>query len=294
MQDKIHLISTMLTVTYQAHEINGTGFLYQKLGEAKEREDGKWRTIEEMWLVTNRHIILPEINETEVFPDVVIFYQRKQIENKILWDEFILDKYQLQERLLVHQNSEIDIALIRVYDLLKERVTKTENSENTRFIFPLAVSQKDFPENRHFEVEVGDDILVIGYPQSFYDETNKFPIVKSGIIASRWGAFFNGSPYFLIDAKLFPGSSGSLVITKPTHLTIKDGVAEMLKEKAFALLGIYSADPTLEFTPIDFENFKIIQKEKYDVGIVWYGQLIEDIIENGIQGTNINQRQHVC
>ena len=27
---------------------------------------------------------------------------------------------------------------------------------------------------------------------------------------------FDGKPIFLIDAKLFPGSSGSIVITKPT------------------------------------------------------------------------------
>ena len=52
---------------------------------------------------------------------------------------------------------------------------------------------------------------------------NLFPIVKSGIIASRWKTGFKGKPYFLIDAKLFPGSSGSVVITKPADFVIRNG-----------------------------------------------------------------------
>ena len=72
-------------------------------------------------------------------------------------------------------------------------------------------------------MEVFDDYLVIGYPRMFYDKVNLFPIVKSGIIASKWQGMLNGKPYFLIDAKLFPGSSGSIVISKPIGTVIENG-----------------------------------------------------------------------
>jgi hypothetical protein len=50
--------------------------------------------------------------------------------------------------------------------------------------------------------------------------SNVFSIVKSGNISSKWGNRFGGEPYFLIDARLFTGSSGSLVISKPTNFRI--------------------------------------------------------------------------
>jgi len=35
-----------------------------------------------------------------------------------------------------------------------------------------------------YQTEVGDDVLIIGYPYGFYDYENKYPIVKSGIIST--------------------------------------------------------------------------------------------------------------
>ena len=102
----------------------------------------------------------------------------------------------------------------------------------------------------NIEVEASSDVLIAGYPKGFYDHINLFPIVKSGIIASRWGAGFQGQPYFLIDAKLFPGSSGSVVISKPIDLVVKDGQVMLASEKQFAFLGVYSGEPKLQETPV--------------------------------------------
>lgn len=149
----------------------------------------------------------------------------------------------------------------------------------------MAVSEKVFPGVDKISVNVGDDALVIGYPRGYYDEFSKFPIIKSGIIASKWGMPFNGQPYFLIDAKLFPGSSGSLVISRPTNFIIEKGqiYSRSSDQKAFAFLGVFSGEPFIQKHTIETDNFTIISKEGYNVGIVWYYYLIPEIISNGKQ-----------
>ena len=66
--------------------------------------------------------------------------------------------------------------------------------------------------------------------------------MKSGIIASAWGYNFNGLPIFQIDAQLFPGSSGGLVISKPTNIAMIDGNLKYNKIKQFVFLGVYSGE----------------------------------------------------
>ncbi len=144
------------------------------------------------------------------------------------------------------------------------------------------ISDQQLPDNQGMKIEVADDALVVGYPRGFYDTQNLFPVVKSGIIASRWGAFFNRQPYFLIDAKLFPGSSGSLVISKPQHFFTEGGEAYVTDNKQFAFLGIFSGEPVQQQTPIELEDLTIIRKSGYNVGVVWYGQLVSATVARGV------------
>ena len=119
-------------------------------------------------------------------------------------------------------------------------------------------------------------------PRGFYDELNKFPILKSGKLASRHGLNFNGNPYFLIDSKLFPGSSGSVVISEPTDFVLENGNILHSSEKQFAFLGIYSGEPFQQSQPIELDDMTIIRKSGFNVGIVWYGYLVEEILQASI------------
>ena len=158
-----------------------------------------------------------------------------------------------------------------------------ETPRNWREIFTVAwVDEERFPRPKQISVAAADDVIVIGYPRSFYDRAQLFPIVKLGVIASKWGSHFNGQPYFLIDAKLFPGSSGSLVISKPQDVAVISGQLKYSKEKNFAFLGVYSGEPfQSDQRPIELESMVITQKLGFNVGIVWYGNLVEEIIQNG-------------
>lgn len=56
-----------------------------------------------------------------------------------------------------------------------------------------------------------EDVTFIGYPSGLFDERNVGSVIRRGITASPVWSDYEGVPSFLIDAGVFPGSSGSPV-----------------------------------------------------------------------------------
>jgi hypothetical protein len=127
----------------------------------------------------------------------------------------------------------------------------------------------DSPSNSGQRVESGDDVLVVGYPRGLYIQENLYPYIKSASISSKWGSNFDGFPWFIIDRSFVGGSSGSLVITRPVSIISSNGTKPN-DAKQYMFLGIYAAEATSKY-------------HITDSGIVWYGNLIKDIILNGVR-----------
>ncbi len=277
VDDALNLISTMIQTNTSVGASQGTGFYYSRL-EPKDGDGPQWRTIEDMWLVTNRHVLIPRDGDNEIPPSNVTFYLRRLDAAGVLtWEPVTLSSEQLSTLAKFHSDSSIDVALLDISELVKGRITGSE-----QYLVPYLLSADNFAGKNNIEVEASSDVLVVGYPKGFYDHVNLFPIVKSGIIASRWGVGFRGQPYFLIDAKLFPGSSGSVVLSKPVDIVMKDGRLMYSKEKQFAFLGVYSGDPWVKENPVEIGDLIITRKSGFDLGVVWYADLVEDILERGV------------
>ena len=277
VDDTFHGISTLLLTGFQGRQIQGTGFFYDELAPEDPNTKGfYWREVEATWIVTNRHVLLPKVEGNEIIPDTITFHVRKVVGQGIVWEPVILDVTEIKKRLKLHTDSEVDVAILRVDDLLRERM-----KPGNIYMTLSSVSEEDLPENKNISAEVADDVVIIGYPKGFYDEKNIFPIVKSGIIATRWGMNFNDMPVFLIDAKLFPGSSGSIVVTKPISSIVAEGPMKDERETQFAFLGVYSGEPFRQQEPIDLDDITIIRKDSFNVGTVWYGKLVVDIVKKG-------------
>lgn len=126
-------------------------------------------------------------------------------------------------------------------------------------------------------INIGDEIFLLGYPDAIYDSRNVFPILRQGVIATvpiegygfnerlqkeyKLPRFIDG---FLIDANIFPGSSGSLVILKPQATTIGpqgQTVVSSAKKKPY-LLGIVSMS-----IPITDINLNSVQR--MGLGVVY-------------------------
>ncbi|MCP1760016.1 S1-C subfamily serine protease [Bradyrhizobium japonicum] len=56
-----------------------------------------------------------------------------------------------------------------------------------------------------------EDVLVVGYPDGISDIRNNIPVFRRGITATPVNIDFEGRKEFLIDAAIYPGSSGSPV-----------------------------------------------------------------------------------
>ncbi len=281
LEDRIHGISTLILSAAPGVSSKGTGFFFQKLGERTGPKDSaSWVVIENLYLVTNRHVVLlKDKRGKEYLPEIFTFHLRKVVADSIMWAPITLSKAEIIKRLKIHPNPMIDVAIIDILDLVLENLKKDRN------IIPWSsVTEDDFAGKNMINVEATDEIIAIGYPRGFYDEYNVFPVVKSGTLASRWGARFNNNPYFIIDIKLFPGSSGSIVISKPTYSVLNQGQAYFNPDKQFAFLGIYSGEPFKidPDPPFESDNMVIYKIDKYDLGVVWYAELIPEIIKIGI------------
>ena len=277
LDDTLNYISTIVLTNTQYHSSQGTGFYYSRLAP-RDGDRPQYRRIEDMWIVTNRHVLIPKVEDREIPPSKVTFSLRRINESGLLnWDSIVLSLDEISTLAKFHQDNSIDIAMINISELVYGRL-----DSGGKYVAPYFLSANDFADKNNIGVEASSDILVVGYPKGFYDSVNLFPIVKSGIIASRWGVGFKGRPYFLIDAKLFPGSSGSVVISKPIDTMVKDGRLMYSKEKKFAFLGVFSGEPKMEEDPVEIGDLTITRKSGFDLGIVWYAELVEDIIDKGI------------
>jgi hypothetical protein len=99
-----------------------------------------------------------------------------------------------------------DLAIIPIAPVLNQL------EESGQQIFFRSISPDLIPDPSVLE-QLGavEEITFIGYPSGLYDETNVTPIVRRGITATPIWNDFQDRPAFLIDAGVFPGSSGSPV-----------------------------------------------------------------------------------
>ena len=273
------IIETTTIKGDKSYSHQASAFYYTEQSPVESENDGlQWWEINRYWLVTNRHVVLPQIDGIECVPYEFKFYLRKMDNPDISWLPIILSQEELLSNLKLHSDKGIDVALV---DVTAYIIRTTSNEDPAQVILPRCLSDSVLPENQPISIEVASDVIVASYPLGFYDDVNKFPIVKSGIVASAWGCYFKGEPIFQIDAQLFPGSSGGLVISKPIDIAMIDGELKTNSTKQFVLLGIYSGEYTWN-KEIAIEGKKGLLKSSYGLGNVWYSYLIPQSITDGV------------
>jgi hypothetical protein len=220
----------------------GTGFLY---GYLTQPNSDPIKRMYEVYLVTNRHVIedhatalatskstpqppqlgagcsLPPATENSI--SIRMNPQTSSREGR-QFDLPIKDWF-------FHPNRQIDIAAFR----LNPQFFKTEGFLDLFFTNDGLGANKDKIKSKG--VSAGDGIFVLGFPMNMAGEERNYVIVRQGCIARISDMLDGASPYFLVDAFIFPGNSGSPVILKP-ELTSVGGT----NPQSFAyLIGIISS-----------------------------------------------------
>ncbi len=167
---------------------SGTGFIFTKIINSNTNF---------LFIVTNKHVVENSRNGTIAFV--------KKENNKPNLGERIT--VQIDGELLTsNMDDELDIAIFPLGPILNQL------GENRITIFFKAITKEIMPnEDVINEMSAIENITFIGYPNGIYDKHNNTPIIRQGITATPYWNDFNDKPEFLIDAGVYPGSSGSPV-----------------------------------------------------------------------------------
>ena len=186
------------TIDYNDEKGVATGFLF-------------WNRIDDnkgsLFLVTNRHVIENSKRAT--------YHVIKKKENKPWLGEALhTDDPNPKERWFFHPDPKIDVAITPFVPILKHFESQGGEIFYRNIQSDLIPTEKDLVD----DIDAIEDIIFIGYPIGLYDEQNYTPIIRKGITATPVYIDFNGKKQFLIDASIFPGSSGSPVFLNDTNI----------------------------------------------------------------------------
>ena len=138
--------------------------------------------------------------------------------------------------------------------------------------------------SRDEALPLGQNVLILGFPLGFHDTVNNLPIVRSATIASSFSHPFKGEPYFLTDARLHRGMSGSPVVAK--SLDRSRGFDKHLPN--WRLLGVHSSS-------LDVSDRDPNQDERLALNTTWYASLIQEMLPTKNVGivANLRNRDNV-
>jgi hypothetical protein len=106
-------------------------------------------------------------------------------------------------------------------------------------------------------VQVGAPLVVVGFPLGFFDTRHHLPVARQAMVASAFGVRFQGQGYFLADARLHRGTSGSPVVMRD----------DSLGAVPWRLLGIHASR-------LDMVDRDVLQDETLGLNCAWYADIL--------------------
>lgn len=167
----------------------GTGFLFS----VPFSDDGEQVF---MLLISNRHVY----GENPKGTIILNYHKKKEDGSGPELGNVLTVQYNDFDRIYVgHPDKSIDLACINVSDATHKNVF-------FKNLYPEMICS--FDED---DLLPGNEVWFIGYPENRFDISHNLPILRRGYIASIPKVDFNSKKEFIIDAQVFPGSSGSPV-----------------------------------------------------------------------------------
>ena len=232
------LLSATRIQTFQAdkHLTNASGFYFERN--------------KRLFLVTSRHVMFDE--PSNHVPDRIEIELHPNPDNMAASIGFSIPLYnagQSNWRQAVDTAGEIDVAVIEL-----NRAALPEKMTYSAFT-PAHLLKADAA------VDIGSELLVVGFPLGFHDTLHHVPVVRHGCLASSYGLRFQGSGFFLTDARTHRGISGAPVVMRPRRHHAALG------ELQCYLLGIHSAR-------LDLGTREVELDEALGLNCSWYADIL--------------------
>lgn len=110
-------------------------------------------------------------------------------------------------------------------------------------------------------VEVGDSLLIVGFPLGFHDALHHLPVARHAVVASAFGLRFQGLGFFLTDARMHRGTSGAPVVARMR------GTRGEGRDLPWLLLGVHSAR-------FDVGTRDLAEDEALGLNSAWYADML--------------------
>jgi hypothetical protein len=221
------------------------------------------------FIVTNRHLV------DGVRRGGLVFTQ-KQNGQPAFGQRFQLNIEDFPQAWFMHPNPEVDLAIIPMRPL--EQAAREQGVE----LYYQPIDSRLAPDAATLRaLDALEEVLFVGYPSGVWDQVNLMPILRRGTTATPMALDFEGRAEFLIDAAVYPGSSGSPVfVYQPDPLRPSQSAG-----RKFLFAGVVAAvffreeANHLVSVPVPANNTSMVMgSEMIDLGLVIKAQAVLDVI----------------
>lgn len=168
----------------------GTGFIFSYEHDSKQY----------LFLVTNKHLV----NGASIGR---FFFTLSDGQNPKIGERFDIQVEDFQNAWVGHPDSSIDIAAMPMVPVLEHI------QQQGKHAFFKSIPHTLVPNDEQLaDLDALEEIVFVGYPSGIFDTKNLMPILRRGTTATPPQLDYEGRRVFLVDASVFPGSSGSPVL----------------------------------------------------------------------------------
>jgi hypothetical protein len=262
--EQLYFTTVRLTGTTGDQQATGTGFIYAVPSSAGVVNI----------LVSNKHVFDGGLDNLEV----------SMIAGKDGAPHYgtpaVVDMPHLRGSVIEHPDANVDVAAIPLGPVLHHFT-----AQGIAPFFRAVTPQLGLTQAVLDELDAIEDVVFVGYPANLYDTANLTPILRRGSTATPVALDYQGQPAFLIDASVFPGSSGSpvFVLNRGSFSTRTGG---LMAGTRVVFLGVLAAVHTrsvrAEVVPLP-TRMGLAFADPLNLGIVFKASAIDSVADQLLQ-----------
>ena len=151
-------------------------------------------------LVTNKHVVAGASKGR-------FFFTKKQNDLPLVGQRYDVYIDGFENAWFGHPDPAVDVAVMPLIPII-------QGAEQAGVeLYFRSISHTSIPSEEQLEeMDALEEVVFVGYPSGIYDTVNLLPVLRRGTTATPVQVDYDGKPVFLVDASVFPGSSGSPVL----------------------------------------------------------------------------------